>query len=100
MSDRTNKARVLSLKGRGQRLKAENLFLADELMPLLGDLDRALTLEGKLEGSSQPFPSPLGSCQSEACCRCRWASEQLEPRNRVLRGDGEEQGVLSSDVLL
>lgn len=54
MADRTNKARVLSLKGWEHRLKVENFFL----MPLLGELDRALILEGKLQGSNLPFPSP------------------------------------------
>lgn len=28
-------------------------------MPVLGKLDQTLTLEGKLEGSNQPFPSSL-----------------------------------------
>lgn len=46
--------RGFSLKGRGQRLKVENLFLANELTPVLGELDRALPLEGKLEGSYLP----------------------------------------------
>lgn len=46
------------LKGRGHRLKVGNPFLANDLSPLLGELDRALTLEGKLEGSHLPFPSP------------------------------------------
>lgn len=46
------------LKGRGHRLKVENPFLANELKPLLGELDGALTLEGKLEGNNLPFSSP------------------------------------------
>lgn len=57
MSELTKQG-LLSLRGRGHRLKVENLIFANELMPLLGELDRALTLEGKLEGCNLAFPSP------------------------------------------
>ena len=48
------------LKGRGHRLKVGNPFLANEPSPLLGELEGALTLEGKLEGSRLPFPRHAG----------------------------------------
>lgn len=44
-------ARLLCLTGRGQRLKVENLFVANELMPVLGELDRALILKGQIGGN-------------------------------------------------
>lgn len=59
MSELTKQG-LLSLRGRGYRLKVENLIFANELMPLLGELDRALTLEGKLEGCNLPFPHHAG----------------------------------------
>lgn len=63
MSELTEQG-LLSLRGRGHRLKVENFIFANELMPLLGELDRALTLECK-----SLLLTMLGSsCQTEACC--------------------------------